>query len=92
MIKNFRHKGLERFFQTDSKRGIQPQHAGKLRVQLTALEHAVRPKDLDAPGWRLHSLTGDWRGFFSITVNGNWRLVFRFEGTDAADVDYIDYH
>ncbi|MDE2235862.1 MAG: type II toxin-antitoxin system RelE/ParE family toxin [Gammaproteobacteria bacterium] len=92
MIKNFRHKGLERFFQTDSKRGIQPQHADKLRLQLTALEHAVSPKDLDAPVWRLHSLTGDLRGFFSITVNGNWRLVFRFEGMDAADVDYVDYH
>lgn len=92
MIKNFRHKGLERFFQTDSKRGIQPQHAGKLRLQLTALDHAISAKDLNAPGWRLHPLSADLRGFFSITVNGNWRLVFRFEGTDAADVDYVDYH
>ncbi len=47
---------------------------------------------MNAPGWRLHALIGDLRGCFAITVNGNWRLVFRFEGTDAVDVDYVDYH
>ena len=92
MIKNFRHKGLESFFQTGSKRGIQPQQAGKLRLQLTTLEQARSFKDMNAPGWRLHALIGDLRGCFAITVNGNWRLVFRFEGTDAVDVDYVDYH
>ncbi|HET7396568.1 MAG TPA: type II toxin-antitoxin system RelE/ParE family toxin [Gammaproteobacteria bacterium] len=92
MIKGFRHKGLERFSHTGSKRGIQTQHAGKLRLQLTALEHARSPQDMNAPGWRLHALTGEWRGYSAITVNGNWRLVFRFEGTDAVDVDYVDYH
>ncbi len=92
MIKSFRHKGLERFFLKGSKSGIQPQHASKLRIQLTTLEHATSPKDMNAPAWRLHRLSGALAGFYSVSVSGNWRLVFRFEGTDATDVDYVDYH
>ncbi len=92
MIKSFRHKGLERFFLRGSKSGIQPQHAGKLRIQLTALEHATSPEDMNAPGWRLHRLSGQRAGFYSVSVSGNWRLIFQFEGTDAVDVDYVDYH
>lgn len=64
----------------------------RLRIQLTALEHATRAQDMNAPGWRFHKLTGDRAGFFSVSVSGNWRLVFRFEGADAVGVDYIDYH
>ncbi len=59
---------------------------------LTALEHAVAPKDMNAPGWRLHRLGGDLAGFWSVSVSGNWRLIFRFKGIDAVDVDYVDYH
>ena len=92
MIKSFRHKGIERFFLKGSKSGIQPRHAAKLRTQLTALEHATNPKDMSAPGWGLHRLSGDLAGFYSVSVSGNWRLIFRFEGTDAIDVEYIDYH
>ena len=92
MIRTFRHKGLERFFLAGSKSGIQPQHAGKLRLQLTALEHATTPGDMNAPGWKLHRLSGDLAGFFSVSVSGNWRLIFRFEEADAVDVDYVDYH
>ena len=92
MIRTFRYKGLERFFLTGSKSGIQPQHAGKLRLQLTALEHATTPGDMNAPGWKLHRLSGDLAGFFSVSVSGNWRLIFRFEEADAVDVDYVDYH
>ncbi|MDO8705008.1 MAG: type II toxin-antitoxin system RelE/ParE family toxin [Sulfuricaulis sp.] len=92
MIKSFRHKGLEKFFKIGSKAGIQPQHAGKLQLQLTALEHATSTKDMNAPGWRLHRLSGDFAGFYSIMVSGNWRLIFRFEDKEAADVDYVDYH
>ncbi|MBX3662295.1 MAG: type II toxin-antitoxin system RelE/ParE family toxin [Burkholderiales bacterium] len=90
--KSFRHKGLEAFFLTGSKAGIQASHASKLRIMLTALDNAKNPGDLNAPGWRLHKLSGDLKGFFSITVNGNWRLIFRFEGKDAELVDYLDYH
>lgn len=92
MIKGFRHKGLERFFLTGSKAGIQPRHAARLRVQLTALEHAISQKDMNASGWRLHRLVGNLAGFYAVSVSGNWRLIFRFEGTDVVDVDYIDYH
>ena len=92
MIKSFQHKGLETFFRRGTKSGIQPQHAAKLRITLTALDHAKKPGDTSAPGWRFHALSGDRRGFFSVTVNGNWRLIFRFDATDAEHVDYLDYH
>ena len=92
MIKSFRHKGLERFFLKGSKSGIQPKHADRLRIQLTALEHATSPRDMDAPGWGLHRLSGELAGFYAVSVSGNWRLVFRFKGTDAMDLDYLDYH
>jgi proteic killer suppression protein len=92
VIKSFRHKGLEAFFRRGTKSGIQPHHAAKLRLQLTALNAAMKPDDLSAPGWRLHPLTGSLRGFYSITVNGNWRVIFRFDGADVELVDYLDYH
>jgi len=92
MIKTFRHKGLEKFFKTGSKAGIQAAHAGKLRIQLTALAHATDPKDMSAPGWRLHRLRGDRAALYAVSVSGNWRLIFRFENQDAVDVDYQDYH
>ena len=92
MIKSFAHKGLEAFFQTGSKKGIQAPHAGKLRLQLAALNQARAAKDLNAPGWRLHELKGDLRGYHSITVNGNWRVIFRFVDVDVELVDYLDYH
>lgn len=92
MIKSFRHKGLQRFFETGSKAGIQAAHAAKLRLQLAALDQAIRPEDLSAPSWELHPLKGDLKGHWALTVNGNWRVVFTFEGQDAVLVDYRDYH
>ena len=92
MIKSFRHKGLEAFFLTGSKKGIQPSHANRLRLQLAMLDNATGPDDMNLPGWRLHGLTGDLAGHWSVTVNGNWRMTFRFEGKDAELVDYQDYH
>ena len=92
MIKNFRHKGVERFFKTGSKAGIQAKHGGKLRRQLFALDNARRAEDMNAPGWRLHPLRGSLDGHWSIDVSGNWRLTFAFEGEDAILVDYQDYH
>ena len=92
MIRSFQHKGLERFFKTGSKAGIQAHHASKLRLQLTALNIADMPAEMDVPGWRYHALTGDLAGFYSVAVNGNWRLIFKFDGKEAELVDYIDYH
>ena len=92
MIKSFRHKGLKKFFETGSKAGIQTEHAGKLTRQLGLLNRASQPEDVNIPGWYLHSLHGDLAGLWSIKVNGNWRLTFRFENGDAILVDYQDYH
>jgi proteic killer suppression protein len=91
-IKSFRHKGLERFFLTGKKSGIQPAHAARLARQLFALDAASAPEQMDLPGWRLHSLSGDLKGHWSLWVSGNWRLTFVFEGEDAILVDYQDYH
>ncbi len=92
MIKSFQHKGLKSFFENGSKAGIQAAHAEKLRRQLFALDNSTSPADMAAPGWRLHQLAGKYDGFWSITVNGNWRMIFTFEGADAVLVDYLDYH
>jgi proteic killer suppression protein len=92
MIKSFRHAGLGKFFFTGSKAGIQPSHADKLNLLLTTLNKARVPGDMAAPGWNLHSLHGDLKGHWSVKVNGNWRLTFRFEGEDVILVDYQDYH
>lgn len=93
MIKTFRHKGLEAFFKTGSKAGIQPHHAGKLRLMLTALDNAKQPSDLNAPSWKLHPLAGDLAGHYAVSVSGNWRLTFIFTGDKNAElVDYQDYH
>lgn len=84
--------GVERFFKTGSKAGIQPAHAEKLAVQLFALDQAKFSADLSRAGWNLHLLKGNLAGHWSIKVNANWRLRFRFEGEDVIVVDYQDYH
>jgi proteic killer suppression protein len=92
MIKSFRHAGLEKFYKTGSKAGIQPHHAAKLEEQLTLLNRAKSADDMAQPAsWRLHGLQGKEK-HWSIWVNGNWRLTFTFEGEDAILVDYQDYH
>jgi toxin HigB-1 len=92
MIKSWRHKGLEAFFETGSKAGIRPDHAARLRRQLAALHAAKSPQDMNLPGWDLHGLDRDMAGHYAVSVNGNWRLTFTFEGADAILVDYKDYH
>jgi proteic killer suppression protein len=92
VIKSFRHRGLEKFFEVGSKAGIQPKHADKLRLQLFALDSAKRPEDMNAPGWRLHRLAGHLKDHWAINVSGNWRVTFKFEAEDAILVDYQDYH
>jgi len=92
MIRSFRHAGLEKFFRTGSKAGIQPAHARKLGIQLGTLNLARTPEDMDVPGWDLHPLKGALANHWSVKVNANWRMTFRFEGEDAVLVDYRDYH
>ena len=92
MIKSFKHKGLERFFETGSTRGIQTKHSTKLRMQLSALDTAQAIEDVDVPGYRLHSLKGTRKGLWSITVNGNWRVTFEYSDGNVYIVNYEDYH
>ena len=98
MIKSFRHKGLQAFFENGSKAGIQPKHADRLSVMLGVLDSAASPEDMNAPGWRLHPLSGKnpkgqpVQDHYAVSVSGNWRMTFYFEGQDAVLVDYQDYH
>jgi proteic killer suppression protein len=92
MIRSFAHKGLEKFYRTGSKVGIQAQHAVRLRLQLGMLDSAQAPEDMNYPGWQLHPLKGSLLDHWSVTINGNWRLTFRFEEQDAYLVDCQDYH
>lgn len=92
MIKSFIHKGLERFYATGSTVGIQAKHAAKLRLILTNLDQSANANDMDLPGLRLHPLKGARRGIWAVSVSGNWRVTFRFRGTDVEIVNYEDYH
>jgi proteic killer suppression protein len=92
MIKSFRHAGIEKFFFTGSKAGIQASHASRLNLELTTLNRARIPADMAAAGWDPHPPHVDLKGHWSVKVNRNWRLTFRFEGEDAVLVDYQDYH
>ena len=92
MIRSFKHKGLEQFFITGSKKGIQPDHAGKIARILDRLDACISPADMNLPGYRLHELKGNDAGTWSVTVNANWRIIFQFIGQDVFVVDYRDYH
>ncbi|MGP8251822.1 MAG: type II toxin-antitoxin system RelE/ParE family toxin [Terracidiphilus sp.] len=92
MIRTFRHRGLEKFFKTGSKTGIQPSHEARLRILLTTLNLAAVPQDMNRPGWDWHPLKGTLKGHWAVTVSKNWRLTFTFDGEDAILVDYQDYH
>ena len=92
MIRTFRHKGLKVLFETGCTRGVRRDHVARLLRLLSALDQARGPNDMDRPGNRLHCLKGDLAGFWSVSVSGNWRLIYRFVGTDIELVDYLDYH
>ncbi len=92
MISRFRHKGLERFFKAGDYRGIPAQHAARIERMLDRLESALRPGDINLPGYGFHRLKGERKGAYAVSVSGNWRMTFRFEGEHAVDVDLEDYH
>lgn len=92
MIVSFRHKGLRNFFSSGKTSGVRAGHVKRLRLILARLAAARGPQDMALPGLRLHPLKGDLAGFFAVNVSGNWRVIFRFDGQDATDVDYLDYH
>jgi proteic killer suppression protein len=92
MIRSFKHRGLKRLFERDDRSGIRPDLVDTVQEILTVLDDAATPQELNLPGYRLHPLKGDLKGFWSVTVRANWRIIFSFEGTDAFDVEMIDYH
>jgi proteic killer suppression protein len=92
MIKSFKHKGLEQFFYTGSKKGIKTVHSGRLEGLLDRLNAASDIKDMNYPGSFMHQLKGDKEGQYSVRVSGNWRVFFEFIDGDAYIVDYGDYH
>ena len=92
MIRSFRHKGLERFFTKSERKGIDAKQADRIRRILDRLDAAVKPEDLNLPGYKLDGLKGDRKGLYSVWVSGNWRITFQFDGVDAVYVNLEDYH
>lgn len=92
MIVSYRHKGLELYARKGDRSKLHQSHISRIRMILTRLDAASSPEQMNEPGYYLHLLKGDLKGFWSVRVSGNWRIIFRFERDNAADVDYIDYH
>lgn len=92
MIRGFRHKGLGQLYKSGDRRRVRPDQVDRIERILARLEQASAASDMALPGYRLHPLKGALSGYWSVTVSGNWRLIFRFEGGDAFDVDLVDYH
>lgn len=92
MIETFKHKGIERFFTKSDHRRIPAQSAARIERILDRLDASVAASDMDLPGYRFHPLKGARSGEYAVSVSGNWRLTFRFDGKDAVDVNLEDYH
>jgi len=92
MIEGFRHRGLRRLFEADDRSRVPAEYVGRLRIILAALDAAERVEDMEINTFRLHALKGDMKGLWAVTVRANWRVVFRFAGGTATDVDLVDYH
>jgi proteic killer suppression protein len=92
MIKSFRHKGLELFALKGDRSRLSQDHITKIKLILTRLHAAENPEQMNQPGYHFHELKGKLKGYYSVRVSGNWRIIFRFETTDVLDVDYVDYH
>lgn len=92
MIRRLRHRGLKRLYEHDDRRALNARHLEKIHRILARLDQASKPENMDLPGFGLHPLKGEYAGFWSVTVQANWRIIFRFEDGDVTDVDYLDYH
>lgn len=92
MIKSFKHKGLELFYETGTTKGVQSAHKKRLRFQLAVLDSAIEIEDVRIPGYGLHQLKGSRKEIWSISVNGNWRITFEFRDGNAYILNYEDYH
>lgn len=92
MIITWKHKGLRQFFETGKKSGIQANHEKKLKIILQRVNAAISPDDLNTPGMQFHKLSGKLMEYYSVSVNGNWRVIFKFVNGNAIEIDYLDYH
>nr|WP_234642156.1 type II toxin-antitoxin system RelE/ParE family toxin [Delftia tsuruhatensis] len=92
MIRSFRHKGLRALYLNGDVSGVRPDHVRRLLRLLASLDVAQVPSDMGRPGSHLHPLKGDLAGYWAVSVSGNWRIIFRFDGCDVELVDYLDYH
>ena len=92
MISTFKHKGLELFFTKGSYKGVSAQHGARMERMLDRLDAAREAKDMDLPGYKFHALKGGRKGEFAVSISGNWRIVFEFDGQDAVNVNLEDYH
>lgn len=92
MIRSFSHKGLQRFFEEGDGGKLPPDMLARIRLILSTLYATQGIEGMNLPLFRLHRLKGNLKGFYSVTVRANWRIIFKFEGEDALDVDFIDYH
>ena len=92
MIRTFRHRGLKRLYERGDPSAVRADQAERIALALADVDAAIKPSDVDLPGYRLHPLKGARKGFWSISISGNWRVIFRFDGGDAYDLDLVDYH
>ena len=92
MIKSFRHKGLKELYDTGSQQGVKPEHTNRLRLILARLDGSQSPQDMDLPGLSLHKLKGKYKNYWTVSVSGNWCVIFRFEDNNAVYIDFLDYH
>lgn len=92
MIKTWKHKGLKHFFESGNKAGIVAVHERKIKIILQRLSAAIEPEDMNTPGMQFHKLAGNYAGSYSVSVNGNWRIIFKFKNQNAEEVNYLDYH
>jgi proteic killer suppression protein len=92
VIKSFRHKGLKKLYDTGGQQGVKPGHANRSRLILARLDASQSPQDMNLPGLNLHTLKGKYKGYWAVSVSGDWRVIFRFEDNSAVDIDCLDYH
>jgi toxin HigB-1 len=92
MIRNFHHRGLQRLFERGDRSKIRPDLVAKVERVLARLDASSEARDMNVPGFGLHAMSGDRKGYWSVVVSRNWRIIFRFESGDASDVDFVDYH
>lgn len=92
MIGNFKDRRLKRLYERGDRRGIRADMVDRVEVILAQLDVSLKIEDMDVRGWRLHRLSGNLQGFWSVTVRANWRIIFRFENGTAFDIEMVDYH